>query len=597
MPELLRARSGEADAHRKRMEGVCFGFAPGSSSLTAELGSTDRVQVVTSLVHPDEPSGWHPFPESPEMSMRRARRIDVWVDGDVIRVDSSFQDSSGDPEYGRVAVHEYGLTATIDRRRPGPSRRWRPTPACCRSWNVRTRSTTSGSWSGSRSGSCAPRVPELLGKTMGCTHLNDALPRPLRGAGARRCTRRPRLTRVRYRGATALACCALVTATVTLVAPADAREQRPATPATTAPGHPARIVVRVGAAAQRGRLLGRVHRARQRGARVGSPATAGSRCGSGPGGSCGSSVTRWSGPVRRMAHWRRGGRCRTTLSSSSSDACLRPLVGSAGGTRASYIATPGADDWVWPSGVYVRDGVIHVMLLRLLSTPGPVGFAFTVTGAAATTLSGDDFAVGPIVDLPGPPCLAARRHRHLRRVAVRVGRRRVRVRHPLRAAPTSPAPGARPFRAAPGAAWDGRALEPRPHERPAAARGRHRHGSGHQRLVGPRTARDAWTTVDGRVDVDRPRPGVAMDRRPTRRARGAPRAPSAPPWCRRRPVSPTARTSSTCPARGRCSSTASTTAHRGARNRPVALRPRVRRAHVHQATSDADRHEAARGSG
>ncbi len=82
------------------------------------------------------------------------------------------------------------------------------------------------------------------------------------------------------------------------------------------------------------------------------------------------------------------------------DACLRPLVGSAGGAPVSYIATPGADDWVWPSGVFVRDGVIQVMLLRVLSTPGPPGFAFTVTGVAATTLSRDDLAVGPIVDLP-----------------------------------------------------------------------------------------------------------------------------------------------------------------------------------------------------
>jgi hypothetical protein len=174
MPELLRARSGEAEEHRKRMEGVCFGFAPGSSSLTAELGSSDRVQVVTSLVHPDEPSGWHPFPESPEMSMRRARRIDLWIEGGVLRVDSSFQDSSGDPEYGRVAVHEYGLTATVDLAH-GTVTSVEADPRVLPFVECPHAVDNIGVVVGLPVRELRTTVPELLGKTMGCTHLNDAL--------------------------------------------------------------------------------------------------------------------------------------------------------------------------------------------------------------------------------------------------------------------------------------------------------------------------------------------------------------------------------------------------------------------------------------
>lgn len=36
MPDLVRARSAGGEEHRKRMEGVCTGFAPGSSALSPD---------------------------------------------------------------------------------------------------------------------------------------------------------------------------------------------------------------------------------------------------------------------------------------------------------------------------------------------------------------------------------------------------------------------------------------------------------------------------------------------------------------------------------------------------------------------------------
>lgn len=179
MPDLVRARSAGGEEHRKRMEGVCTGFAPGSSALSPDRETLgDYTQVVTSLVHPEEPEGWHAFPESPEMSMRRARRIDVWREhteaGDVIRADTSFQDSSGDPEYGRVAVHEYGLEAVIDATTGivtslTADPRVLPFLECPGAVDNIQRLV------GLPVRDLRSAVPELLGRTNGCTHLNDAL--------------------------------------------------------------------------------------------------------------------------------------------------------------------------------------------------------------------------------------------------------------------------------------------------------------------------------------------------------------------------------------------------------------------------------------
>jgi hypothetical protein len=176
MPDLMREHSKDAEARRKHMEGVCWGFAPGSSGLADDgaLPGGDLVQVVTTLVHPEEPQGWHEFPEGPEMSMRRARRIDVWVEGDEIRVDSSFQDSSGDPELGRVAVHEYGLVATADRA-TGVLTSVTADPRVLPLMECPGAVANIQRVVGIALPELRAKVPELLGRTNGCTHLNDAL--------------------------------------------------------------------------------------------------------------------------------------------------------------------------------------------------------------------------------------------------------------------------------------------------------------------------------------------------------------------------------------------------------------------------------------
>ena len=111
------------------------------------------------------------------MSIRRARRIDVWrdpVDG-TIMIDSGFQDSAGHPDHGRIAVHEYVAARHrrprhadhhVGRRRPPgaavpvvPERRRAPPTIVVGTPLAELRTT----------------VLERLARTNGCTHLNDAL--------------------------------------------------------------------------------------------------------------------------------------------------------------------------------------------------------------------------------------------------------------------------------------------------------------------------------------------------------------------------------------------------------------------------------------
>ena len=158
------------------MEGVCTGFAPGSSALIGEDGGTMRDQSyapVASLVNPDDPEGWHDLGEQDGVGMRRARRIDVWRDGEAIIIDIGFQDSGTSPDGGdRLAVHEYHVRAraendvltelTIDPRiLPFVE---------CPGAVLQAHRVLRTPLKGLRS-----TVLETLPGTLGCTHLNDVL--------------------------------------------------------------------------------------------------------------------------------------------------------------------------------------------------------------------------------------------------------------------------------------------------------------------------------------------------------------------------------------------------------------------------------------
>ena len=177
----LEAPPPKTDAPRRPPEGVCIGFAPGSSALEprATLVAAPTAKRVESLVNPDDPLGWHEF-KAPAgtASMRRSRRIDVWresrPEGNVIVVDSSFQDSAHDNDGGRTAVHEYLLRATADSTTfellsVEPDPRILPFMECPSAIN------NARALVGTPIHELRSAVLEHLAKTKGCTHLNDAL--------------------------------------------------------------------------------------------------------------------------------------------------------------------------------------------------------------------------------------------------------------------------------------------------------------------------------------------------------------------------------------------------------------------------------------
>jgi hypothetical protein len=158
-------------AFRSR-EGICVGFAPGSSGLDPAIDRSGT--PAPDLRHPEDPRGWHVFTDqNGNVGFRRARRIDVRLD-EVIIIDSAFQDSATTPDGGRAVVHEYSLRATVD---PGSLRmlsiaaepRVLPFTECPSAAANLTRLLDTP-------------LPELREKvlaelrgTNGCTHLNDAL--------------------------------------------------------------------------------------------------------------------------------------------------------------------------------------------------------------------------------------------------------------------------------------------------------------------------------------------------------------------------------------------------------------------------------------
>ena len=158
-----------------RMEGVCIGFRPGSSALATEGAYQDDMAVEVPLPqHPDDPHGWHSMSEFTEVSLRRARCIDVWLAGDLLQIEAYFQDSGTAPGGRRIAVHEYTVHAQADCR-AGTLLEVRATPHVLPFPECRSAVDRMHALRGLPIDSLRTSVPHLLGRTHGCTHLNDAL--------------------------------------------------------------------------------------------------------------------------------------------------------------------------------------------------------------------------------------------------------------------------------------------------------------------------------------------------------------------------------------------------------------------------------------
>lgn len=175
-----RARSSGASStagRRGNMAGVCAGFRPGSSALRPDGTSDPTIQSATpvpSLLHPDDLAGWHELPDQLGVGMRRARRIDVWREAEAIHIDAAFQDSATSPNGGRIAVHEYIVSAVADAKGL-VLRTLRVDPRILPYRECPDASPNAQRLIGSPLKEMRLRVLRALPGTLGCTHLNDVL--------------------------------------------------------------------------------------------------------------------------------------------------------------------------------------------------------------------------------------------------------------------------------------------------------------------------------------------------------------------------------------------------------------------------------------
>ena len=166
----------KADVSQRVMTDVCTGYQRGSSALQPDgtLRWRQDRQPAVDIDAVDDDLAWHPHPRPEGVTMRRARRIDVWADGPLLQVDASFQDSSTLPEGGRQSIHEYTLTAAADLetgtvRTIAPVARVLPYDECPLAV-ANVAALTGLPLTGLRGA-----VLDRLRGPLGCTHLNDML--------------------------------------------------------------------------------------------------------------------------------------------------------------------------------------------------------------------------------------------------------------------------------------------------------------------------------------------------------------------------------------------------------------------------------------
>ncbi len=175
IPEL--GERVKAGSRGRIMLGTCSGFREGSAALNPDgtLSHVGQNTVKTApLDDPNDPLSWHEIHPNPQIAMRRARRIDVWADGDDIVIDAMFRDSVWNPDGDEEVLHEYQMMGRADRRtdtlvemeaipRVLPYSEC-PLAAPNAAWLV-----------GTPVRSLRTEVIERLRSTDCCTHLNDAL--------------------------------------------------------------------------------------------------------------------------------------------------------------------------------------------------------------------------------------------------------------------------------------------------------------------------------------------------------------------------------------------------------------------------------------
>ena len=166
----------KADVTHRVMTDVCTGYQHGSSALNPDgtLIWRQGRQPAVDIDAIGDSLAWHPHTDPAGVTMRRARRIDVWSVGPAVHVDAFFQDSSTLPEGGRQSIHEYTLTAEADLE-TGAVRAVAPVPRVLPYDECPLAVRNVAALAGLPMGELRGAVLERLRGPLGCTHLNDML--------------------------------------------------------------------------------------------------------------------------------------------------------------------------------------------------------------------------------------------------------------------------------------------------------------------------------------------------------------------------------------------------------------------------------------
>ncbi|HEY6869478.1 MAG TPA: DUF2889 domain-containing protein [Novosphingobium sp.] len=175
---LSFTRMPEQQSHGRNgdMLDICTGFAAGSSALRngMESQSFREPAEVGPLENPLDPGGWHAMPEQSGPAMRRARRMDIWRQDDLLMIDAGFQDSGTSPIGGRRGVHEYRVYAEIDPT-SGILLAMQVLPHILPFQECPGAAIKASRMIGKPLAQFRDSVLDTLPATLGCTHLNDVL--------------------------------------------------------------------------------------------------------------------------------------------------------------------------------------------------------------------------------------------------------------------------------------------------------------------------------------------------------------------------------------------------------------------------------------
>lgn len=177
--EQLRERFG-SEEFEQMMESrvdICWGLKRGNSGVAPEGPPNNPAEAdAGDIRNPADPFGWHELPDAEGPGFRRARRIDLTRDeaAGLIRIEAAFQDSAKRRTEGRVAIHEYTISATADLA-TGTLLSLTPKPHILPFGECPGAVANAQRLVGLPLSDLRDAVIAHLKGTAGCTHLNDAL--------------------------------------------------------------------------------------------------------------------------------------------------------------------------------------------------------------------------------------------------------------------------------------------------------------------------------------------------------------------------------------------------------------------------------------